>query len=98
MNAIAHIHVETTRLTKQVFVAGCAASVTVTGGVALAIRLRFHKYAPQQLAIGLALYQQAANQLRGDDLGWAGEEGLGEGWEVAGGRGGYGSCLGVCSE
>jgi hypothetical protein len=44
----------------------------------LRIRLRFHKYAPQQLAIGLALNQYAADELGGDDLGWAGEEELGD--------------------
>jgi len=47
----------------------------VAGGVVLGIRLRFHKYAPQQLAIGLAFHQQAADQLGGDHLGWAGVEG-----------------------
>jgi len=36
----------------------------------------------------LAFHQPAANQLRGDDLGGAGEEALGE---MLGGRGGYGS-------
>jgi hypothetical protein len=51
----------------------------VAGGLALAIRLRFHNHAPQQLAIGLALEQQAADELGGDLLGGAGEEGLGEG-------------------
>jgi len=35
--------------------------------------------------------QQAADELGGDQLGRAGEEGLGEGLEVLGGRGGYGS-------
>jgi hypothetical protein len=79
VNAIAHIDVEAPRLPKQGFVAGGAAAVTVAGGFALAIRLSFHDHAPEQLAIGLALYQQAADQLRGDDLGGAGEEGLGEG-------------------
>jgi len=44
-----------------------------------------HHHAPQQLASGLALHQEAANQLRGDDLSGAGEEALGE---VLGGRGG----------
>jgi len=75
VNAIAHIHIETPRLTKQGFVAGGAAAVAVAGGLLLGIRLRFHKYAPQQLAIGLAFHQQAADQLGGDHLGWAGVEG-----------------------
>ena len=39
----------------------------------------------------LAFHQQAADELGGDNLGGAGEEGLGE---VFGGRGGYGSGLG----
>jgi len=63
----------------------------VAGWLALAIRFHFHKYAPQQLAIGLALHQQAADQLGGNELGGAGEEGWGEGWE---GLDGYGSGLG----
>jgi len=65
----------------------------VAGGILLGIRLRFHKYAPQQLAVGLAFYQQAADELGGDQLGRAGEEGLGE---VTGGRGGYGSGMESC--
>ena len=93
VNAIAHIHIKPPRLTKQRFVAGGAAAVAVAGGVALAIRLRFHNHAPQQLAIGLALHQQAADELGGNLLGGAGEEGLGE---VLGGRGGYGG--GFCEE
>ena len=47
---------------------------------------------PQQLTIRLALHQQAADELGGNQLGGAGEEGLGE---VLGGRGGYGSGLAV---
>jgi hypothetical protein len=40
----------------------------------------------------LAFHQQAANEVRGDQLGWAGEEATGEGWEILiDGRGGYGS-------
>ena len=91
VNAIAHIDVKASRLTKQRFVAGGAAAVAVTGGLLLGIRLRFHHHAPQQLATCLAFHQPAANQLRGDDLGRAAEERLGECWE---GLGGYGSGLG----
>ena len=65
----------------------------VAGGIVLGIRLRFHIHAPQQLAMCLAFHQQAANQLGGNLLGRAVEEGLGEGWELLGGRGGYGSGL-----
>jgi len=49
----------------------------VTGGLLLGIRLRFHNHAPQKLAIGLALHQQAADEVGGDHLGRAGEEALG---------------------
>ena len=93
VNAIAHIHVKPPRLTKERFVDGGAAAVTVAGRVVLRIRLRFHNHAPQQLAIRLALHQQAADELGGNLLGGAGEEGLGE---VLGGRGGYGG--GFCEE
>jgi hypothetical protein len=51
------------------------------GGFALAIRLRFHNHAPQQLAIGLAFHQQAADEVGGDKLSGAGEERLGGVWE-----------------
>ena len=90
VNAIAHIHIKPPRLTKQGFVTGGAAAVAVAGGVGLAIRLRFHNHAPNQLASGLAFQQQAADELRCHDLSRAREEGLGEGWE---GLGGYGSGL-----
>ena len=94
VNAIAHIHIKPPWLTKQRFVAGAAAAMPVTGGLALAIGLRFHNHAPQQRASGLAFHQQAADEVGGDLLGWAGEEGLGEGWDVLGRLGGYGSGLG----
>ena len=51
--------------------------------------------APEKLAIRLALDQQAANQLRGDHLCWATEEGVREG---LGKGGGYGSGLGERAE
>jgi hypothetical protein len=50
----------------------------VASGLVLRIRLRFHNHAPQQLAIGLAFHQKASDELGGDDLSRAGEEGLGE--------------------
>jgi len=50
----------------------------VAGGHLLGIRLRFHDDAPQELAIGLAFHQQAANELGGNNLSGAGEEGKGE--------------------
>ena len=50
--------------------------MTVTGGLVLGLRLRFHYHAPKQLAIRFAFHQQAADELGGDDLGGAGEERL----------------------
>jgi hypothetical protein len=44
------------------------------------------------VAIRLAFHQQAANELS-NLFGGAAEEGLGKGWEVLDGRGGYGSGL-----
>ena len=84
VNAIAQIDIKPPRLPKQRVVAGGAAAVAVAGGVVLRIRLRFHNHAPQQLPSGLALHQQAADEVGGDLLGGAGEEGLGE---VLGGLG-----------
>ena len=60
----------------------------------LVARLRLHNQAPEQLVRGLTFHQQEEDQLRGDLLGGAGEEGLRKGWEVLGGRGGYGSGVG----
>jgi hypothetical protein len=88
VNAIAHNHIETPWLTKERFVAGGAAAIAVAGRFLLGIRLRFHNHPPQQLAIGLAFHQQAADEVGGDLLGGAGEEGLGEGWEGVDGFGG----------
>ena len=78
VDAIAHIDIKPPRFTKQGFVAGGAAAVAVAGGLALAIRLRFHNHAPQQLAIRLAFHQQAADEVGGNQLGGAAEEGEGE--------------------
>jgi len=51
----------------------------------MGIRLRFHNHTPQQLAIRLALHQQAADELGGNLLGGAGEEGWGEMlWQLLG--------------
>ena len=64
----------------------------MASGVVLGIRLRFHNHTPQKVARGLAFHQQATDEVGGDLLGGAAEEGLGEIWEVLGdGRGGYGS-------
>jgi len=54
VNAIAHIHIKTPRLTKQGFVAGGAAAIAMAGWLPLGIRIRFHNHAPQQLALGVA--------------------------------------------
>jgi hypothetical protein len=84
VNAIAHIDIKTPWLTKQGFVAGAAAAMPMTSGLVLGISLGFHKYAPQQLASGLAFHQQAADEVGGDNFGGAGEESLGEGREGLG--------------
>ena len=91
VNAIAHIDVKTPWLTEERFAAWGAAAEAVAGGVVLGIRLGFHHHAPEQAAVPLAFHQQATNQVGGDQLGGAGEEGLGERWRLLGGLGGYGS-------
>ena len=91
VNGIIHIDTKPPWLTQQGFVAGGAAAVAVAGGFVLEIRLRFHKYGPQELTIGFAFHQQAADQLGGNLLRVAVEEGL---REALGERGGYGSGLG----
>ena len=92
VDAVAHIDVKTPRLTKERFVAGATAAVAVTGGVVLGIRLRFHNHAPQKVARGLTFHQQASDEVGGDLLGGAGEDGVREG---LGKGGGYGSGWGV---
>jgi hypothetical protein len=52
----------------------------VASRLLLRIRLSFHNHAPEELAIGLAFHQQAADEAWGDQLGGAGEEGLAEYW------------------
>ena len=67
----------------------------MASGLLLGIRLGFHHHTPKQAAVLLAFHQQATNQVGGDQLGGAGEEGLGKGWEILGdGLGGYGSGFG----
>ena len=66
-NAITHIDVEASRLAKQGFVAGSAATAAVAGGVVLGIRLGFNNHASEQRAIRLAFHQQAADELGGDE-------------------------------
>ena len=68
----------------------------MASGLVLGVRLCFHHHAPEQAAVLLAFQQQAANQVWGDQLGRAGEKGLGEGWGVLGDGlgGGYGSGYG----
>ena len=62
----------------------------MTSGIVLGIGLCFHNHAPQQTSIRLAFHQPAANQLRGNELRWTAEEGLGQGCEIVGdGVGGY---------
>jgi hypothetical protein len=81
VDAVAHIDIKPPSLTKQGFVAGGAAAVAVAGGVILGIRLGFHNHAPQQLHSGLALHQQAADEVGGNLLGGAAEDGLVKYWE-----------------
>ena len=52
----------------------------------MGIRLRFYNHAPEQLAIGLALHQQATDALGGNDLIGVSEEGVGA---MLGGSGDY---------
>ena len=56
----------------------------MTSGIFLGIGLGFHHHTPKQGAVCLAFQQPAANQLRGNDLRWAGEEGVGQGGEILG--------------
>ena len=86
VNAIAHIHIKPPWLPEESFVAGGAAAVAVAGRFLLGIRLRFHNHAPQQLAIRLALHQQATDALGGNDLIGVSEEGVGA---MLGGSGDY---------
>ena len=74
-----HLSIKTPRLTKQGFVAGAAAAIAVAGGLFLRIRLRFNNHAPEELAVGLAFHQQAADQIRCHLLCRAAEEGVREG-------------------
>ena len=67
----------------------------MAGGLGLAIRLRFHNHSPEQAAVCLPFHQPAGNQLRGNDLRWTAEEGVGQDWEIHGdGLGGYRSVFG----
>ena len=92
VNAIAHIHIEATWLTKERFVLRTPAPVAMAGGVVLGISLGFHHHAPQQLATLLAFHQPAANQVGGNQLGRAAEERERQSGEIVGdGLGGYGS-------
>jgi len=75
-----------------------ATVVAVAGGLLLGIRLRFHNHAPEHLAIGLAFYQQAADELGDDHLNGMNEEGWGKSLKVLGRRGGYESGLGGVGE
>ena len=69
----------------------------MTSGIVLGISLGFNDHAPEQAAVVLAFHQQATDEVGGNQFGRAGEEGLGEGWEVLGDGllGGYGSGLRV---
>ena len=63
----------------------------MAGRLVLGIGLCFHNHPPKQAAVVLTFHQPAADQLRGNDLGWAAEEGVGQGWKILGDRlGDYG--------
>ena len=62
VDAIAHIDVKTSWLTKERFVAWGAVVIAVAGGVVLEIRLRCHNLPPEQPAVALAFHQPIANQ------------------------------------
>ena len=81
VDAIAHIHIKPPRLPKQGFVARGAAAMPMAGRLALAIRLRFHNHAPQQLPSGLALHQQAADEFGGNLLAVGQKKFWGRCWE-----------------
>ena len=91
VDAIADIDVKPPWLTEQGFVLRGTAAVTVTSGIVLGIRLRFHDHAPQQTSIRLAFHQPAANQVRSHDLSRTTEEGVRKGWGAMTNRAGYGS-------
>jgi len=93
VDAIAHVHIKPPWLTKQGFVARRAAAMPVAGGLALAIRLRFHNHAPQEFATCFVFHQQAADQLRCHLFCGAAEERSWQRGEVLDGRGDYGSGL-----
>ena len=94
---IADIHIKPAGLTELGFVSGRAVAETMTSGLVQGIRLRFHDHAPEQIAIVLAFHKPAANQVRGNDLRWSPEEGVGKDWEILGdGHDGYGRGLKTC--
>ena len=77
VDAVANIDVKPPWLAKERFVAGGAAAIAVASRVVLGIRLCFHHHTPEDAAVYLAFHQPAANQLRGNDLRWTAEEGVG---------------------
>ena len=56
----------------------------MTGGIVLGIGLCFHDHAPEQAAVVLAFHQPATHQIRGNDLRWTAEEGVGQDWKILG--------------
>ena len=84
VDAVTDIDIKAPWRTKQRFVLGRPPPVTVTSGVVLGIRLRFHHHTQKQAAVCLAFDQPAADQVRSYDFCWTAEEGVGQGWEVLG--------------
>ena len=94
VEAVAHIHIKAPRLTEQGFVLERPLPITMGSVIAPGILLRFNNHAPEQVAVLLAFHQPAANQLRGNQLGRAAEEAVGQGWKGLGdGLGGYGKAI-----
>lgn len=73
VNALAHIHIETAWLIEERFLSRVAAAATLTGGGVLGIHLVFHSRARQQRSVEYAFDQQAANEVKGNQLGEAGK-------------------------
>lgn len=76
MNAVAHTHIKPPSFANERFVTGAAAELPMAGRLGLAIGLCFHNHVPQECKRGLAFHQQKADELGGELLAGAGEEGL----------------------
>ena len=64
-------------LTQERFFSEGAAAAALTGGLLLGIPIGFNHHTPEQTDVLLAFHQQASGEVGGNQLGRAGEEGLG---------------------